>query len=215
MRSCPFCASDYKEKNDGKGIYYQCIKCNSRVYNFSLLKRLDFNSKLFTNFLLSAKQNQLKLKGSCISCGQSFREVSYKTNDYQTMIYVCPTCFLFAIKSLDLFLFKTQQKKPEKKYSAETEKLIKELDTQLIDNKKSWETFDQTMKISKSKAIGFFVFMFFLVILFVKLGFSYDMATPIGKIIFTLLFIVFMFAVLLLMIGKKNIFKVIKKYFSR
>lgn len=131
------------------------------------------------------------------------------------MIYVCPTCFLFAIKSLDLFLFKTQQKKPEKKYSAETEKLIKELDTQLIDNKKSWETFDQTMKISKSKAIGFFVFMFFLVILFVKLGFSYDMATPIGKIIFTLLFIVFMFAVLLLMIGKKNIFKVIKKYFSR
>ena len=220
MRTCPFCASVYEEKNDGNGIYYQCVKCNSRVYNLSLLKRSNYNSVIFTNLLFSARQDHTHFSGKCFSCEQPFREVSYEVNDYQTKVYVCPTCLLFAIKSMDITVLKNQvekpekPEKPEKKYSAEAEKVINEIDAQLVNDNKSWKTFDQAVIIPKSKTIGFFVFMFFLVFAFVRLGFSYGITTPIGKIIFGLFFIVCMIAGLLLIIGKKNIQKVLEKLFS-
>lgn len=221
MKACPFCGNEYEEKNDGNGVYYQCVKCNSQVYNLSLLKRSNYNSIIFTNLLHSARQEHTKSSGKCFSCEQSFRAVSYESNDYQTKVYVCPVCLLFAIKNLDLTVFKNsvekpeRPEKPEKKMSAEAEKVINEIDKQLLNDNKSWETFDQAAIISKSKTIGFFVFMFFLVFAFIRLGFSYGISTPIGKIFFGLFFIVCMIAGLLLIIGKKNIQKVIDKLFLR
>lgn len=218
MRSCPFCVAEYEEKNDGNGVYYQCVKCNSRVYNLPLLKRSNYNSTIFTTLLLSARQDHTHFSGKCFSCEQPFREVIYEVNDYQTKVYVCPTCLLFAIKSMDITVFKNQQKmveKPEKKYSAEAEKIINKIETKLDRNQKSWILFDKSIKLTKSKTIGFGVFMISLIMFFVRIGFSYAITTPIGKIIFGLLFIVCMIAGLLLIIGKKNVKEVIEKLFSR
>lgn len=109
MKSCPICSSVYEQKNDGQGVYHKCIKCGSVVYSFSLLKRLNFKQQIFTELLKSARQNQTKFSGSCISCEQPYREERYELNGYQTTIYVCPTCFLFAIKYLDIPLFTIPQ----------------------------------------------------------------------------------------------------------
>ncbi|MEA2096772.1 MAG: hypothetical protein U9P73_08805 [Candidatus Cloacimonadota bacterium] len=218
MKTCPFCGNEYEVKNDGNGLYHQCIKCNSKVYNLSLLKRSNYNSAIFTNLLLSAKQEHTKSDGKCFSCEQSFREVLYEANDYKTKVYVCPTCFLFAIKNLDLAVFKNSVEMPvvpEIKMSAEAEKVINEFDAQLVNDNKSWGTFDQAVIISKNKTIGFFVFVFSLVFAFVRLGFSYGISTPIGKIFFGLLFIVCMIAGLLLIIGKKNIKAILEKLFVK
>ena len=219
MKTCPFCGNEYEEKNDGNGIYYQCVKCNSRVYNLSLLKRLNYNSTIFTNLLLSAQQEHTNSGGKCFSCEQPFREVIYKANDYQTQVYVCPTCFLFAIKNLDLTIFRNQVEKiekpvkPEKRMSVEAEKIINEIDIKLERSQKSWILFDQSVKLTKSKTIGFGTFMIFLVIFFVRIGFSHAITTPIGKIVFVLSFIVCLMAGLFLIIGKKNIVAVIEKLF--
>lgn len=179
---------------------------------------MNFKHQLFTNFLISAKQNQTKFKGSCISCDQPYREENYETNDYQTKFYVCPTCFLFAIKYPDIPLFRQEVTKPQnlkKKYSPETEKLLEELDSQITDSKSSWGTFDKSVKISKSKAIGFSAYMFFLVIGFVRIGFAYAVPTTLGKIFFIFSFVISMLVGMYFILGRKNIFKVIKKYFSR
>ncbi|MCK5050118.1 MAG: hypothetical protein KAS53_00155 [Candidatus Cloacimonetes bacterium] len=217
MKTCPFCGNEYEVKNDGNGLYHQCVKCNSKVYNLSLLKRSNYNSAIFTNLLLSAKQKHAKSSGKCFSCEQPFREVIYKANDYQTKVYVCPTCFLFAIKNLDLAVFKNSVEKPvlpEKKMSAEAEKIINEIDTKLDREQKSWILFDKSVKLTTSKTIGAGAFMIFLILSFVKIGFSYGTSTPIGKIIFGLFFIVCLIAGIILIIGKKNIQKVIEKLFS-
>ncbi len=217
MKTCPFCGNEYEVKNDGNGLYHKCVKCNSTVYNLSLLKRSNYNRAIFTNLLLSAKQEHAKSVGECFSCEQPFREVSYEANGYQTKVYVCPTCFLFAIKNLDLPLFKNKVEKivqHENKMSAEAEKIIDEIDTKLDREQNSWILFDKSVKLSTSKTIGAGTFMIFLVLLFVRIGFSYGTSTPIGKIIFGLFFIVLLIVGIILIIGKKNIIAVIEKLFS-
>ena len=217
MKTCPFCGSEYEVKNDGNGLYHQCVKCNSRVYNLSLLKRSNYNSAIFIDLLLSAKQKNAKSGGECFSCEQPFREVTYTANDYKTKVYVCPTCFLFAIKNLDLTIFKNQVEKiekPEIKMSVEAEKIVNEIETKLDREQKSWILFDKSVKLTTSKTIGAGAFMIFLVLLFVRLGFSHGVSTPIGKIVFVLFFVGCLIAGIILIIGKKNIIAAIDKLFS-
>ncbi|MFC1897998.1 hypothetical protein ACFLYJ_00335 [Candidatus Cloacimonadota bacterium] len=217
MISCPICFSAYEKKNDGKGIYHQCVNCNSRVYSFSLLKRLDFRQQLFTNLLISAKKNQTKFSGSCISCGQPYHKESYETSDYRTTIYVCPTCLLFGIKQIDLPLFENKTKKseqPEKELSSEAKQLLEEMDEKLLDNQDSWQSFDKVFKVSKSKTIGFSAYLIGLVIGLVKLYFAYFAATTISSIIFILFFILNLLGGFYFVLGKENIKKALKKYFK-
>ena len=221
MKTCPFCAARYLEKNDGNGIYYQCENCKSRIYNLSLLKRSNFNSAIFKNLLLSAKQDHTYSSVRCFSCEQPFREVVYNANDYKAKVYVCPTCMLFAIKDMDIAVFKTRiensrkHENPEIKMSVKAEKIINELETKLERDKKSWKLFDKSIKLTKSKTIGSSVFMILLTIAFVRLGFSYGITTPIGKIVYSLLFIFSMITGLLLIIGKENIKEALRKILSR
>ena len=120
---------------------------------------------------------------------------------------------------MDITIFKNQvekidkPEKPEKRMSAETEKIINELDKELDRSQKSWILFDQSVKLTKSKTIGFGTFMIFLIMFFVRIGFLYGVSTPIGKIIFVFSFIVCLIAGLFLIIGKKNIVAVIEKLF--
>jgi hypothetical protein len=218
MKFCPVCSSNYEQKNDGQGVYHQCVKCKSRIYSFALLKRLNFKHSIFTKLLRSAKQNQTKFSGSCISCGQPYREEIFEINGYQTIVYVCPICLLFAINNLDLPIFKNPEpthQKIEKKYSPDTEKLLEEMDEKISDSKNSWEIFDKSVKISKSKAIGFFAFMIGLILAFIRIGFAYAASTTFGKIFFIFSFLISMLVGMYFILGRKNISKVIKKYFSR
>ncbi|MBT3755841.1 MAG: hypothetical protein HOD64_05725 [Candidatus Cloacimonetes bacterium] len=221
MKTCPFCDSEYSEKNDGNGIYHQCENCNSQIYNLSLLKRSSFNITTFKQLLISAKQDHTHFSGKCFSCEQPFREVIYNADDYQTKVYVCPTCLLFAIKKIDFAVFRErggyreQPERDERKMSAEAEMVINELETKLERSNKSWILFDKSVKLTKSKTIGSFTFMILIVIFFVRLGFSYGVTTPIGKIVFGLLLIVSMISGLVLIIGKENIKKVIETITSK
>ncbi|MBT5420909.1 MAG: hypothetical protein HOK80_08450 [Candidatus Cloacimonetes bacterium] len=99
--------------------------------------------------------------------------------------------------------------------SAEAEMVINELETKLERSNKSWILFDKSVKLTKSKTIGSFTFMILIVIFFVRLGFSYGVTTPIGKIVFGLLLIVSMISGLVLIIGKENIKKVIETITSK
>ncbi|MDP8203143.1 MAG: hypothetical protein P9L95_01275 [Candidatus Tenebribacter mawsonii] len=221
MRTCPFCESNYIEKNDGNGIYYQCENCKSRVYNLSLLKRSNFNSVIFKNLLLKAKQDHTHFSGKCFSCEQPFREVEYNAEGYKAKVFVCSTCMFFAIKNIDLTIFKgsvENSRKPDRneiKMSAEAEKVINELETKLERNQKSWLLFDSSIKLTKNKTIGSFTFMILIIMLFVRLGFSYGVTTPIGKIVLSLLFVISLISGLLLIIGIGNIKKVLRKISSK
>ena len=220
MKSCPFCNSEYTQKNDGKGVYNQCISCGSKVYNFPLLKRSGFDSQLFTKFLSQAKENSTSVHGSCISCENPYKKVDYELNGYKTTACVCPTCLEFAIQKRDLSIFEEAPQKKEtpkrtgKTLSPEAEKLMNELDEKITYNKKSWEGFDQAVKVSKSKLIGFFFFLFILIIVFVKLGFRNANTSFGGTIFFISLFLIIMFVGFFLIIGRKGLFRTAKKYFN-
>ena len=183
-----------------------------------MLKKLGFKHHLFTNLLNSAKQNQTEFTGNCISCEKPYREAIYKTDDYQTTIYVCPTCLLFAIKKIDIYLFKipeSEQAKTEKNYSTDAEKLLKEMDEQLSIHKDSLKETDKPIKMMKSKTIGFFIFVISLIVTFVRISFRYAISTGLGKFFLIFLFIILLIAGLFLIFGGKRILETVRRYFSQ
>jgi lipopolysaccharide export LptBFGC system permease protein LptF len=220
LKTCPFCESEYAEKNDGKGIYNECIRCNSRVYNFPLLKRSGFHRQIFTKLLVDAKQDLSSLHGNCISCNKQYRNVKYELNGYQTTVCVCPTCMEFAIQKRDLTIFELPKVESiipdatERKYSPETEKLLAEMDTKLKADTTKWNAFDKSVKFSKSRQVGFFVFVFVLIMIFVKWGFRNASTTGFGTFVFILVFLLFLFAGFFFILGRKNIITKVKQYLS-
>ena len=218
MKTCPFCNSEYKEKNDGKGIYYQCIGCGSKIFNLPLLKRIGFDSKLFKKFLITSRQNPLDSRGHCVSCENVLRKVTHETNGYQASIFVCPTCHEFAIKKMDIPLFESKQdieSKPARRYSPEVEKVMNEVDLELSTKEESWRNFDQTMKISKRRAFGSLIVVFLLILLFIKVGLKYVITSISGTVLFIFLFLICFAVVMYFILGGKNIIETVKKYFSR
>ncbi len=216
MSTCPFCSSELQAENKGKGIFYQCPSCHAVEYNFSMLKRLGFKRNLFTDFLLKAKHNQSNFAGLCLSCRQSFRKVEYELNDYKTAIYVCPTCLLFIIKLIDLPLLKiSKTQKSERAYSVATEGIMKELDEIILANKRKWKLFDRSTKISKSRSIGFVLFLIGLISIFSKaIANNYFLAFA-GSLFAVISFIICLVAGFFLIMGWKNVVTTLKKYFHR
>lgn len=218
LKLCPFCSSEYIVKNDGMGVYHRCNKCGSIVYSFAILKRLGFKHQTFRELLNSAKQNQTEFSGHCISCEKPYREVKYETEGYCTTIYVCPTCFLFAIKKLDLPLFRNSEPellKPEKTYSSDAEKILNEMDEKLSRHENSLKGMEKPIKMMSSKIIGFFVFLICLIIVFVRISFRYAVSSDLCNFFLIFLFIFVMVAGLFIIFGGKNILENIRRYIDQ
>lgn len=216
MSTCPFCFSELKTENKGKGIFYKCPSCNAVEYNFSMLKRLGFKRNLFTDFLLKAKHNQSNFAGLCLSCRHPFRKVKFELNDYKTAIYVCPTCLLFVIKSIDIPLFKANNKqKPARNYAKATEEILKELDEKIMADKKKWKLFEKSTKISKSRSIGFIFFLIGLISTYSKAIANNFFPSSIGPFFAIISFIIVLLAGFFLILGWKNVITTLKEYFHR
>jgi len=198
--------------NSGRGIYYKCPHCHAVVYSFPMLKRLGFQDRLFTKFLAKAKQNNTKFNGLCSACGQPYREVEYDLNDYHSKLYVCPTCLTFAIPAMELAIFQKTVLPTEKTISPNTQAMMNELDEKLAADKKRWKEFDKSIKISKERSIGFFIFLFGLIACYSKAitkGIFPDTIQPLMAVISLIICI---FAGVFILFGWKNIIEVIKQY---
>lgn len=144
--SCPFCNFELQMMNGGNGIYHKCPNCHALVYNFAMLKREGFNRKIFSGFLIKAKQNKTNFQGQCGNCEQPYREVQYEINNYKSKIYICPTCLNFAFSAIEIPILKRTNQKTDKIISPSTKMAINQLDKKFESENKNGKSLMNLLK---------------------------------------------------------------------